>query len=855
MTIFLKHASDNTKRIYQQMLKKAALQRGPLVESFTCDPSPEKRMVICFRSGETSRFFAALTDLYHSHGMVTTKKYLEQFANGFTCISLYMFRPEKNLEVLQGYEESIRYMEQEINLIYVLSVPEFQPLLQTGVLSAEECVYAYVGYKFAFQFLNRMGSEYYALRSFLDMKNEQHAALMAALRRRLTDLTFTEASILESITEQPAMVKLLYSDFAYYHRPTGSLHELRGSEAEARKEEILSAIKKNLATEQLQQIFTMLLTFNRNVLKTNFYKVGKVALSFRLDPQFLDAQEYPARPFGIFFLIGEEFHGFHVRFCDVARGGIRIIRSRDAEAYATNVKHLFDECYGLANTQEKKNKDIPEGGSKGVVLLNTKCQSSELARMAFEKYVDSLLDLLLNNDAASAGIVDHYQHPEILFLGPDEGTADVMDWASERARERGARFWKAFTTGKSRAMGGIPHDLYGMTTRSIHQYVLGILKKVGLQENQITKFQTGGPDGDLGSNEIKISTDKTIAIVDGSGVLYDGDGLNRAELIRLANARVMSREFDRSKLGPTGFFVDINDRDVKLPDGSIVENGLNFRNEFHLNPLSSAVLFVPCGGRPEAVNISNVDKFFVTVKKSGTSGGISRLEDKEKEKEKEKERVPRFKYIVEGANLFFTQEARLILEESGVIIFKDSSANKGGVTSSSLEVLAALALDDAEFEQHMAVKTNSETGEISIPPFYEAYVKDVYKTIENNAELEFLCIWNEHQRTGLPRSVIGDLVSTKINSLNDAVQNSVLWNNMRLRKLVLSEACPSVLLETVGIDKLVKRVPENYLKAIFGSYLASRYVYKYGLETKEFDFFDFVQPYFDKLHSTPASSN
>lgn len=33
--------------------------------------------------------------------------------------------------------------------------------------------------------------------------------------------------------------------------------------------------------------------------------------------------------------------------------------------------------------------------------------------------------------------------------------------------------------------------------------------------------QTGGPDGDLGSNEIKISKDKTIAIVDGSGVLYD----------------------------------------------------------------------------------------------------------------------------------------------------------------------------------------------------------------------------------------------------------------------------------------------------------------------------------------------
>lgn len=38
---------------------------------------------------------------------------------------------------------------------------------------------------------------------------------------------------------------------------------------------------------------------------------------------------------------------------------------------------------------------------------------------------------------------------------------------------------------------------------------------------------------------------------------------------------------------------------------------------------------------------------------------------------------PHFKYIVEGANIFFTQQARLYLEKRKVILFKDSSANKG----------------------------------------------------------------------------------------------------------------------------------------------------------------------------------
>lgn len=95
----------------------------------------------------------------------------------------------------------------------------------------------------------------------------------------------------------------------------------------------------------------------------------------------------------------------------------------------------------------------------------------------------------------------------------------MMDWAackfsliiqlvialisSVHARERGAEtWWKSFTTGKSAEhLGGVPHDTYGMTSLSIRQYVLGIYSKLGLREKDITKVQTGGPDGDLGSSK------------------------------------------------------------------------------------------------------------------------------------------------------------------------------------------------------------------------------------------------------------------------------------------------------------------------------------------------------------------
>ena len=75
----------------------------------------------------------------------------------------------------------------------------------------------------------------------------------------------------------------------------------------------------------------------------------------------------------------------------------------------------------------------------------------------------------------------------------------------------------------------------------------------------------------MGSNEIKISKDKTIAIVDGSGVLYDPAGLDRAELLRLAHARKMINEFNGSKLGPHGFRVLIDDENVTLPGKYILQ--------------------------------------------------------------------------------------------------------------------------------------------------------------------------------------------------------------------------------------------------------------------------------------------
>lgn len=181
---------------------------------------------------------------------------------------------------------------------------------------------------------------------------------------------------------------------------------------------------------------------------------------------------------------------------------------------------------------------------------------------------------------------------------------------------------------------------------------------------------------------------------------------------------------------------------------------------------------------------------------------------------------PHFKYIVEGANLFLTQQARLYLEKRKVILFKDSSANKGGVTSSSLEVLAGLALDTQEYVDLMIFKNGKPS------PFYQSYVKDIQSKIIENAAAEFQCIWREHSRLqgAKPRTTISDELSSTLNNLQAELEGSDLFDDLPSRRGVIQRAIPKTLVDQVGLDVLMKRLPEAYQRALFSSWVSSHFV-------------------------------
>ncbi len=753
----------------------------------------ETRVMIGVHSGNGRALLPYFSHLFYQYEFYTNRKYREIFKDDKKIYTFYFNK--FNIDIVKRFTREI---------VGVLMMPE-HPVTRLYIdelFLPYETMYAISATTFVHQFLTTFNEEYSALERAIKDQPEMQG-ILATIKLRLNKDVFSSDRISDTVYKNYQLVARLYKHFE------GRLHPSeRTNGPDSLEEELNGVIEKQIPSQLDREILKSFLVFNNTIIKTNFFMSDKRCLSFKLDPSFLPEDEYPEKPFGLFFFVGREFIGFHIRFRDISRGGIRIVKSRSFNEYEHNLDTIFRENYNLAATQQKKNKDIPEGGSKGTILLNWETQNEE--REAFVSYIDSMLDLLVPEEE----VYDPEEAKDILFLGPDERTAELMNWAVTYAKTRKYPFWKPFTTGKAPELGGIPHDTYGMTTNSTHEYVLGVLEKMGLKEEEQTKIQTGGPDGDLGSNEILISKDKTIGIVDGSGVLYDPAGIDRKELTGLAKERKMVEHFNTKLLSKDGFFVSLNDQDVELPDGTVVPNGEEFRNSFHLHPLAKADLFVPCGGRPAAININNWRKLF------------------------DEKGNPKFRIIVEGANLFITEEARLRLEESGIPVFKDASTNKGGVTSSSFEVYSSLVLNDDEFEKQMV------GGSGKSPAFREAVIEEILTIIRSNARKEFELLWNEHSRKGEPFTVLSNKVSRIINEITDTVKYSELVEDEKIVRKIVEAYTPAPLLKLVPVDKLLERVPANYVRAIVSTALATRFIYSYGIDATHVDFHSFCSHLF-----------
>lgn len=137
-----------------------------------------------------------------------------------------------------------------------------------------------------------------------------------------------------------------------------------------------------------------------------------------------------------------------------------------------------------------------------------------------------------------------------------------------------------------------------------------------------------------------------------------------------------------------------------------------------------------------------------------------------------------------------------------------------------MEVLAGLALSTNEYVELMIFKDGKPS------PFYQSYVKDIQAKITENAAAESHCLWKEHSRLqgAKARTIISDELSSTLNNLQAELEGSDLYDDVPSRRGVMSRAIPKTLIDKVGLDTLLERLPEPYQRALFSSWVASHFV-------------------------------
>ena len=669
---------------------------------------------------------------------------------------------------------------------------------------------------------------------------------------------YTPEAINEALMRHPdiarALVSLFASRFNPTHHESESTVERKAQDIREQIESLDSGIPSNDRRRRL--ILSLGLKFLLHIQKTNYYVIRRSGLSFRVNPSILEEVPFkdrkalfPEIPYAIYYVKGKNSIAFNVRFRDLARGGVRTLLPTDQEKRELQNREVFRECYNLAYTQQKKNKDIPEGGSKSVIfvkietslerdlaferqVLARSCPSKEALGNALEDqrhvamrrqlfdaqkaFCDSLLDILIwdhkKNRLQQEVIRDFLGEEELVFLGPDENMLDQMiDWISSRSEERGYSVGKAFMSGKKEL--GINHKAYGVTSLGVHEYLKASLSVRGLSAKKGFSVKVaGGPDGDVAGNELmNLIRDfgnkvKILCVQDGTGVAYDPAGVNQRELRRLFKVGKGVSHLADTSLGEGAFVLKVHERRERSPGtqeilclegkkGKKVKevwlgaSEANRRYSRFLLSLPSDV-FLPCGGRPRTLNGDNVGLF---LDENGD---------------------PSSRLIVEGANLFLDEAARYQLEEKGVLIIKDASANKCGVICSSYEIMAGLVTKGDEFSK-----------------IKEALVEQVLAKLVKKAGAEAALLVQAPQGESVIE--LSDEISRAINRWTDQIRLDLprlrkkgIWP--KVFKSVIEEVVPEVLCRDFG--PRLKKLPQLYLDALVAASMASALVYRHGVK-------------------------
>jgi len=842
---------EPTRKRYERFLKECDNSTIPLIHVYNLAETGETRFM--FNSDFVSPQLQVLRRIMADHDLVIGRAYWEAYIAKKSVSSSICTLYVKG-ELSRKQEEAI---VNDLRGFLSYAVNPIQELYVRGQITFQEMLFAGNCIDFCRLFIYKENHTATDREILENLTSKDQRESFAKRIQGSNKTTYGTNVIRSALSGNPDLIKYLYSCFEQKFSPRIKTR-INERELLDKRKAFENIIASRFIDFQVgREVLTFMFKLISATLKTNFYKSKKRSFAFRFDNTILDPLVFSDFVYGIFYVNGHYGSGTHLRAADIARGGLRLIRVSPAN-YDDAVDNAVLLNYALGpQAQRLKHKDICESGSKGVVLPHPPyaIQSNDVLR----DYTEGILDLVLPDET----IVDYYGKREIVFFGPDEGTAPWMDDIAYLAKDRGYDYWRTLTTGKS---FGIPHDTYGllsggdvfglfdrgvegvelqidgrsltitddmeklyaevgddieisgMTTTSIMSSFRTLIGHYGQTEEELNLMMIGGPDGDLGSNQIQCYKGNICLIIDGGSVLFDPAGLDKRELRKLAfkrnsSPRINSLGYPIDKLSRDGFMVPLGSRNIRLPDGTIVEDGTVFHRTFLTSPgnwkyVSQANIraFIPCGGFKDTINHDNVKDFV---------GLFSEL-----------------KFIVEGANVFFDAASRrYIAAHTGIKQIKDITANKGGVFSSSIaEVLTGFLLGE-KYEESLLNDTATRWS----------LTNDVISLVKHYSTLETKLLLRLHDADpSVPLFELSETSSEKIFHFQGYLEkklDTILSDSELIRK-IMGCYVPVTLCRKIGIEQIEaiweKKNLHPYRDAIITKKLASMAYYRFGEKWDEY---------------------
>jgi glutamate dehydrogenase len=514
---------------------------------------------------------------------------------------------------------------------------------------------------------------------------------------------FSQRYMESTFTAYPEIARGLVELFEARFSPRLQLGEAERTRAAAELVERITELLDGVESLDQDRILRAYLTLIKATLRTSFFQRGadgrpKSYVAFKLDPLAIPDLPQP-RPKYEIFVYSPRFEGVHLRFGDVARGGLR---------WSDRREDFRTEILGLVKAQMVKNAVIVPVGAKGGFILKQKPGDRDEAVECYKRFITALLDVTDNIHGGKivppVDVVRHDGDDPYLVVAADKGTATFSDTAN--AISVGKEFWlgDAFASGGS---AGYDHKKMGITARGAWESVKKHFRDLGLdtQAEEFTVVGVGDMSGDVFGNGMLLSEHiRLLAAFDHRHIFLDPSpdaARSFAERRRLFDLpRSSWADYDPALISEGGGVFPRTAKSIPITPQIVEALGLE-KDTAVLSPaeLMRSILLAPVdllfnggiGTYVKAATESHADVGDKTNDAIRVNGGQLRA-----------------RVVGEGGNLGLTQRGRIEFALKGGSIYTDFIDNTAGVDCSDHEVNIKILLGGAVTDGEMTTGERDE---------------------------------------------------------------------------------------------------------------------------------------------------